>query len=165
MKTTRMSLLAILAVFTLILWGNHDQAFGQANEPGGKFPDFTIRALGETGTVISNPVSTQWRQIAGPECGNLYHCYDWIDSDANDSISVCDTLFLNQLEPSEYCIKAHVRGVTVTDSLDVDAYLLEQFPCPGTPTMTEWGVAVLVFLLLCTAVFIIIRRKRAGVPA
>lgn len=160
-----MSLLAILTVFTLILWVNHDQAFGQANEPGGKFPDFTIRALGDPGTVINNPVSTQWRQIAGPECGNLYHCYRWIDSDANGEISVCDTLFLDQLYPSEYCIKAHVRGVTVADSLDVDAYLLEQFSCPGTPTMTEWGIAVLVFLLIGTAVFIMVRRRRATVPA
>lgn len=47
---------------------------------------------------------------------------------------------------------------------EVDA--IEAYPAPrSTPTLTEWGLVILVALLIGSAVFVMLRKRKATVPA
>jgi hypothetical protein len=37
--------------------------------------------------------------------------------------------------------------------------------CRGVPTLTQWGIIALVILILGSAVFVMVRRKKSAVPA
>jgi hypothetical protein len=51
----------------------------------------------------------------------------------------------------------------VQDSLVLD--LLAKDFAANVPTMTQWGIVILVALIMGSAVFIMVRRRRAAVPA
>jgi len=45
----------------------------------------------------------------------------------------------------------------------IEAY--PQQPRPQTPALTEWGLIILVALLIASTIFVMLRRRKAAVPA
>jgi hypothetical protein len=51
-----------------------------------------------------------------------------------------------------------------TEEVDaIEAYPPQ--PQPSTPTLTEWGLIILVVLLIASTVFVLLKRRKAAVPA
>jgi hypothetical protein len=96
---------------------------------------------------IMNPVSTWWHEIWPVYCP--YFHLDAIDP--GPPLQTCRNITLGG-------IVWHVEDVAI----DI---LVLSGPVPRTPTMTQWGVIVLVALIVGSAVFIMLRRRRATVPA
>jgi hypothetical protein len=100
--------------------------------------------------VRNNPVSTSWWEVR-PDMNNYYN----IDA-------------INPGPPLQTCRNITLSGVVwhVEDvGTDIWVETLEVFPCPGTPTMTQWGIIILVGLIVASGVFVMLRRRKTAVPA
>jgi len=165
MKTIRLMSMLLFVMAGVLLLVGQNQAVAQYKD---KFPGFAVASLAgpdSVNIVKANPVNRWWRQFWGPNCGNIYNSYQWSDS-LPSGLSAGDTLRLKQTYPSVYNLKAHVdslKGSQGVDSLRVYLTLLEQNP--SIPTITQWGFIVLVVLLITSAIFILLKRRKATVPA
>ncbi|MCK4404206.1 MAG: hypothetical protein KAW02_03870 [candidate division Zixibacteria bacterium] len=101
-----------------------------------------------------HPVSTWWHEIV-PEFCTFYHLTNWVDN-GDGELSFCDQIDLT--DTLDQVTSWHVEDVA-TD------ILVQSIPDPTVPTMTQWGVIILVVLILASAIFIMVRRRRATVPA
>jgi hypothetical protein len=105
---------------------------------------------------ITHPICTWWREVVPPADTIWWHIGSWIDSGLpHNELSVCDTIDIVRAENLEWW---HVEDVAI------DIQVLSG-PVPRTPTMTQWGVVVLAALIVISAVYIMLRRRRATVPA
>ena len=93
-----------------------------------------------------------------PEYCTRYHLSSWDDSgEPFGQLSTCDIIDITDLETTEVTYW-HVIDVAI----DIEVLSI---PDPKVPTMTQWGVIILAVLLVSSAVFIMLRRKKAAVPA
>ena len=100
-----------------------------------------------TDTVVGRPVCTIWHEEE-PEYCNWWHITDWTDN-GSDELDSCDIIVITPVE------------VWHVEDIATDIWVVHQDPPGyGIPTMTEWGLVILVALLLASAVFIYVRRKR-----
>ena len=103
---------------------------------------------------INNPVCTWWRQeVPLPDSAVLWHI-DVITG--GPPLQTCKTIIISIDEING--IPFHVEDVA-TD------ILVQSIGDPTVPTMTQWGVIILVVLIVGSAVFIMVRRRKATVPA
>jgi len=103
---------------------------------------------------IPNPISTWWHEI-WPEFCPYFHLTSWIDN-GDGYLSTCDQIDITD------------EGEVVTDWHVIDVatdILVQSIPDPTVPTLTQWGVIILVALIIASAIFIMIRRRRVPVPA
>jgi hypothetical protein len=98
--------------------------------------------------VRQNPVSTWWHEEEPDYC-NWWHIASWIDN-GNGVLDSCDII--------DFVTYWHVEDVAI----DIEVLSI---PDPTVPTMTQWGLIVLVLLLIASAVFIGLKRRKAAVPA
>jgi hypothetical protein len=110
---------------------------------GGVVPDSVHRAR-------VTPVSTWWHEVR-PDTSAWWHIKSWHDN-GNAFLDSCDTLDMVRLR------WWHVEDVAI------DIAVLSG-PYPQTPTMTQWGMIVLVALIIASAVYIFLRRRRVTVAA
>ena len=96
---------------------------------------------------IHNPVCTWWHEVWPNWC--VWWHIDQIIPEP--PIQTCKVIIING-EPW------HVVDVA-TD------ILVQSIGDPTVPTMTQWGVIILVVLIVGSAVFIMVRRRKATVPA
>ncbi len=96
---------------------------------------------------IPNPVSTWWHEVWPVWC-------EWWHIDAIDGGPPLQTCKIITINGQDW----HVEDVA-TD------LLVQSIPDPTVPTMTQWGVIILVVLIVGSAVFIMVRRRRVPVPA
>jgi len=101
-----------------------------------------------------HPVSTWWHEIV-PEFCTFYHLTSWMD-DGNGELSFCD--YIELTDTLNVVSSWHVEDVA-TD------ILVQSIPDPTVPTLTQWGVIILVLLILGSAIFIMLRRRKVPVPA
>lgn len=107
--------------------------------------------------VGQNPICTWWHEVWPEEC-RWWHIGDWGDN-GSGSLDICDTLTIvrPEAEPPETLV-VHVEDIAT------DIWVIYQDPPGyGIPTMIEWGLVILVVLLLASAVFIFLRRKKVMV--
>ena len=52
-----------------------------------------------------------------------------------------------------------------TEEVDAIEAYPSQFGCPQTPTLTQWGLVILVALLIISTVFVLLKRRKAVVRA
>ena len=104
----------------------------------------------------TNPVCTWWHEVWHQE-SKWWHIDDWVDN-GDGILSICDTITITHPgEPPETLV-VHVEDIAT------DIWVIYQDPPGyGIPTMTEWGLVILVVLLLASAVFIFPRRKKVMV--
>jgi hypothetical protein len=109
-------------------------------------------------SILTNPLVGTWkmrRPPSYPDTANLD-----IDSAYKnpEHTTPADTL--------RRCIYVHFAGDSWwhVEEVRIDI-LVSKCPPPGVPTLTQWGIIVLVALLISSAVFIGLRRRRAAVPA
>lgn len=109
--------------------------------------------------AIHPPVVCDTLHEIRPQFCERYHLSSWIDDPLNPDgmLSICDTIDITHLGTEEVTWW-HVEDVAI----DI---LVQSIPDPTVPTMTQWGVIVLVALLLASAIFIMVRRRKATVPA
>jgi hypothetical protein len=104
------------------------------------------------GLVVPPIINSWWHEIWPVYCP--MHLLDGVlDNNHDDVISTCDSVHFAG-DPRWW----HVEDVA-TD------ILVRSDPYPQTPTMTQWGMIVLVALIVASAVYILLRRRRATVPA
>jgi hypothetical protein len=103
--------------------------------------------------VGQNPICTWWHEVWPEEC-KWWHIEDWKDN-TSGSLDICDTLKIVHSGPPPETLWVHVEDIAT------DIWVVSQDP-PGysIPTMTEWGLVILAVLLLASALFIYLRRKR-----
>jgi hypothetical protein len=78
------------------------------------------------------------------------------------------TFFLNSAAPNKTIIFPNTGSFTyiVTDSIaDADTAYGRVVVTLGAPTLTQWGVIILVTLLILSAIYIMLKRRKATVPA
>ena len=112
--------------------------------------------------AIYEPVVCDTLHEIWPEYCTRYHLSSWIDGQAQgepgfDTLSFCDIIDITDLETMDVT-DWHVIDVAI----DIEVLSI---PDPKVPTMTQWGVIILAGLLVSSAVFIMLRRKKAAVPA
>lgn len=107
---------------------------------GGLHPDSVNRALTE-------PVCTWWHEIHPDTC-QWWHINSWIDTPELDS---CDTV--------DFKTWWHVEDIAT----DIEVITTDEPPEGAIPTTTEWGMIVLAALLVASAVFVYLRRKKVMV--
>jgi len=130
---------------TLILDNDSTHIKKDVEFTGGASPDSISRA-------INTPVCTWWFEVWPDTLWNLYYHIDEIQPGP-------------PLQTSRH-IRSGSTWYHVEDvAIDITAERVStKFPCPGTPTLTQWGLIILVVLLIGSAVFIMLRRRKA-VPA
>ncbi len=107
-----------------------------------------------TGTRIDPVVCSYWHEEE-PEYCNWWHVIDWWDN-TSGVLDPCDTLIV---VPVEFW---HVNGVGTDITLDSHSPI----HCPDpTPTTTQWGLIILVALIIASAVFVGLKRRKSAVPA
>lgn len=137
------------SLFQLVL-GDYPEAFVALKFSGGIDPDSLDRALHE-------PVCTWWYELY-PQYGNWWHIGGWLD----------DGLPYGVLSDRDYVLTSRVSKLYLQawniEDVAIDIAVLSG-PYPQTPTMTQWGMIVLVALIIASAVYILLRRRRGTVPA
>jgi hypothetical protein len=128
------------------LWLEMEDANGQgANRilkfSGSAFPDSFYY-------VRHNPVSTWWHEEEPDYC-NWWHISSWLDNGNG---------YLDSGDYIDFVTYWHVEDVAI------DIAVLSG-PYPQTPTMTQWGMIVLVVLIIVSAVYIWLRRRRVTMAA
>jgi len=108
--------------------------------------DSLYRALSDT---------CSWWHEVWPHYSPLYH----LDSIRTAPISYCDTITLRDTQGNRS--RWHVRHVGI--DVTFDSHMTVQCP-PETPTITQWGLIILVALLVSSAVFILLKRRKTTVP-
>lgn len=109
-------------------------------------------------SAILLPVECDTLHEIRPQFCERYHLSSWVDSgEPFTQLSYCDTIDITHLGTEEVTWW-HVEDVAI----DI---LVQSIPDPTIPTLTQWGVIILAVLIVASAVFIMIRRKRATVPA
>jgi hypothetical protein len=103
---------------------------------------------------ILNPISTWWHEIVPEFCG-FYHLTSWTDN-GDGILSFCDIIDIT--DTLEVVTDWHVTDVAI----DI---LVQSIPDPTVPTLTQWGVIILAVLIVASAIYIMVRRRRATVPA
>jgi hypothetical protein len=98
--------------------------------------------------VRQNPVSTWWHEEEPNYC-NWWHIASWIDN-GNGVLDSCDII--------DFVTYWHVEDVAI----DIEVLSI---PDPTVPTMTQWGLIILVLLLIASAVFVGLKRRKVAVPA
>jgi hypothetical protein len=98
--------------------------------------------------AMTAPLLTGWVEIR-PNTGMPWLLTSWIDN-GNDTLNVDDTV--------DFKSWWHVEDVAI----DIE---VTTGPVPRTPTMTQWGVIVLAALIVASAVYIMLRRRRVAVTA
>jgi hypothetical protein len=96
--------------------------------------------------AIANPVSTWWHEV-WPEWCVWWH----IDVATTPPLACCTIIEVNGIE-------YHITDMAI----DI---LVQSIPDPTVPTLTQWGVVILVLLILGSAIFIMLRRRKVPVPA
>jgi hypothetical protein len=101
--------------------------------------------------AIDTARCTWWHEIYP-----IYSPYFHIDSIYTAPLSTGDTIKFND----------GTRWQVVEWAIDftIDAHGYVECP-PYTPTMTQWGIIILVVLLIASAVFVGFKRRKAAVPA
>jgi hypothetical protein len=116
-------------------------------------------------TLVQQPVSTYWhlvRGVAPDTFCEVWHCSSWVDN-GNGYLDSCDQVDFYKVrpllpdQPPVYMGDYHVIRVAT------DLILIKTGTSP-TPTMTQWGLIILVVLLIASAVFVALKRRRP-VPA
>jgi hypothetical protein len=122
-----------------------------------------VKSYKDVGSLFVNeaifpPVEGDTLHEKWPEYSNLYVLSSWIDSGLPfGQLSCSDTIDITGPLPASTVTYWHVEDVAI------DIAVLSN-PYPQTPTMTQWGLIILVALIVGSAVFIMLRRRRA-VPA
>lgn len=104
------------------------------------------------------PVGTTWHEV-----WPLYSPTFQIDAAFKDSLhtTTADTL--------RTCIYVHFQGddwwhvEDVSTDITLDSHI--ETYCPEIPTLTQWGLIILVILLISSGVFIGLKRRKRTVPA
>lgn len=109
---------------------------------GGLDPDSVNRALME-------PVCTWWHE-EHPDTCKWWHIASWHDN-GNATLDYCDTL--------DFKTWWHVEDVAI----DIEVHSID--PPDMIPSMTSWGLIILAALLVASAVFVYLRRKKVMVSA
>ena len=112
-------------------------------------PDFVSSAIYEP--VVCDTLHEIW-----PVYCPRYHLSSWRDN-GDGYLSCCDTVDIVVVGTQD-TTWWHVEDVAI----DI---LVNSIPNPQIPTMTRWGMIILGVLIIGSAIFIMLRRKRAPVPA
>jgi hypothetical protein len=113
-----------------------------------------LKFTGEIGSdslnqALHNPVSTWWHEESPHYC-NWWQIHSWIDTPVMGILDSCDYV--------DFVTYWHVEDVAI----DIEVLSI---PNPTVPTMTQWGIIILVALLIGSGVFVMLRRRKAAVPA
>jgi hypothetical protein len=100
-------------------------------------------------SLLLDPRSTVWHEKY-PNLCTLWHIGSWDDTNESGELDSCDIIDMAKLRAVEFW---HVRDV----GIDI---LVFSIPSPDVPTLTQWGVIVLVALLISSAIFIMLRKRR-----
>ena len=95
------------------------------------------------------PLGTWWHEIWPVYCP-VYQIIEWIDN-GDAFLSFCDTISFDGVD------YWHVKDVAI----DIEVHSID--PPDKIPSMTSWGLIILVVLLLASAVFIFLRKKKVMV--
>lgn len=140
---------------------------------GGTSPDSINRAL-------NNPVCTWWRGIwpdsvrwrTPADTIPVYCWYFHIDSiNPGPPLQTCRNILLRRdgTPTPDDTTWWHVENVVVRPEWHVEDVAIDievlSIPDPTVPTMTQWGIIILVALLIGSGVFVMLRRRKAAVPA
>lgn len=87
-----------------------------------------------------------------------FHLNSWIDTDGGGTLSPCDTIDMIDEQTGD-TTWWHVEAVKTDVKIDAHGRIRQQ------PTLTQWGAIILVALLIASAVFIMLRRRKATMPA
>ncbi|MGB8657780.1 MAG: hypothetical protein WCE90_08350 [Candidatus Zixiibacteriota bacterium] len=89
-----------------------------------------------------NPIGTWWHEES-PDNSQWWHIDSWRDN-GNGYLDSCDVLDFKMWHVEDVAIDIALVGI----------------PDPTVPTMTQWGVIIMVALILASGAFIILRRKK-----
>lgn len=104
-------------------------------------------------SVVCDTLHEVW-----PVYSPRYHLSSWTaTAPPHDSLRCCDIIDLTNLETMEVS-DWHVIDVAI----DIEVLSI---PDPTVPTMTQWGIIILVALLIGSGVFVMLRRRKVAVPA
>ncbi len=117
---------------------------------------------------LSNPTGGRWHSFWPPAYPPRPDSIALLDQATTDEQhqTPADTL--------RTCIYVHFVGDALglgdywwhVEDVAIDVLVhYEDPPTPGVPTTTQWGLIILVALILGSAIFIMVRRRRAAVPA
>jgi len=99
---------------------------------------------------IDNPVCTWWREILPPHDTTWWHITSWHDN-GTGLLDSCDTIDIVSSKKIEWW---HVEDIATDMEVLSGSYHVD------TPTMTQWGVIVLAALIVASAVFVMLRKRK-----
>jgi len=119
--------------------------------------------------ILDSPVDTMYVEFSG----GIDSLYEAINSD--------DCTWWHEIYPT-YCEWWHIDDVVEDPPLECCKNIIvngepyhimdmaidikvQSIPDPTVPTLTQWGIVILVLLILGSAIFIMLRRRKVPVPA
>ena len=106
--------------------------------------------------AIYPPVECDTLHEIWPKFCERYHLHSWEDN-GNGYLDSCDVIDLVH-EVTQDTTWWHVEDVAI----DILVFSVAD---PTIPTMTQWGVIILVALIIASAIFIMLRRRKATIAA
>jgi hypothetical protein len=120
----------------------------------GQFPP-----KGFADSTIYQPLGTRWFEPY-PNWNYVWAVQRWVDNaigTPDGYLSVCDTLDLKRIWPQPSVVETYHVAAIRTD------LVLKRAATWPIPTATQWGLIILVTLLVASAAYIMLRRKKAVV--